>query len=74
MSKSKIFSLIFVFLTTILTTANAQAESADFMRSIGKIYAVVAVIVLIFIGLLLFLIYLERKVTRIEKQINNNNG
>ena len=72
MSKLKIFSLLFVFLTTILTSAHAQVESVDFMRSIGKIYAVVAVIVLIFIGILLFLIYLERKVTRIENQLNNN--
>ena len=72
MFKLKIFSLLFVFLTTILTTAHAQAESVDFMRSIGKIYAVVAVIVLIFIGILLFLIYLERKVSRIENQFKNN--
>jgi len=72
MSKLKIFSLLFVFLTTILTSAHAQVESVDFMRSIGKIYAVVAVIVLIFIGILLFLIYLERKVSRIENQLNNN--
>ena len=72
MSKLKIFSLLFVFLTTILTSAHAQVESVDFMRSIGKIYAVVAVIVLIFIGILLFLIYLERKVSRIENQFKNN--
>ena len=42
------------------------------MRSIGKIYVVVAVIVVAFIGIVLFLIYLDRKVTKLENQINRN--
>ena len=71
MSKFKIFSLLCLLLTTVLDTASAQTNNADFMRSIGKIYAVVAVIVLIFIGIILFLIYLERKLSRMEDQIIN---
>ncbi|MCB9288728.1 MAG: CcmD family protein [Lewinellaceae bacterium] len=50
----------------------AQAEEADFMRSTGKIYVVAAVIVAIFIGIVLFLIYLDRKLTKLENQINDN--
>lgn len=42
------------------------------MRSTGKIYVVVAVIVTIFIGIVLFLIYLDRKLTKLENQINDN--
>lgn len=49
-----------------------QGEEADFMRSTGKIYVVVAVIVTIFIGIVLFLIYLDRKLTKLENQINDN--
>ena len=49
----------------------AQTKSADFMQSIGKIYAVVAVIVLIFLGIIAFLIYLERRISRMENQIIN---
>ena len=47
----------------------AQADNNDFMRSIGKIYVVVAVIVMVFIGVVLFLFYLDRKLTKIENQI-----
>ena len=46
----------------------AQAESPDFFRSIGKIYVVVAVIAAIFIGIVIFLIYLERRISKLENQ------
>ena len=55
-----------------LTALSAQAGSSDFMRSMGKIYVVVAVIVAIFIGIVLFLIYLDRKLTKLENQINEH--
>ena len=42
------------------------------MRSIGKIYVVVAVIIAIFVGIVLFLIYLDRKLTKLEDQINEH--
>ena len=74
MTKFKIFSLLCLLLTTGLNTATAQSTDVDFMRSIGKIYAVVAVIVLIFIGIVFFLIYLERKLSRLENQIINRKG
>ncbi len=49
----------------------AQGEqSADFMRSIGKIYVVVGVIVATFLGIVAYLIYLDRKLTNIENQIS----
>lgn len=47
----------------------AQTGSPDFMRSVGKIYVVVAVIVTVFIGIVLFLIYLDRRLTKLENQI-----
>jgi len=51
----------------------AQAGSgADFMRSMGKMYVVVAVIVAIFVGILIFLIYLDRKIKKLENQIKHN--
>jgi len=42
------------------------------MRSIGKIYVVVAVILAIFAGIIIFLIYLDRKISRLEKQFEEN--
>jgi CcmD family protein len=45
---------------------------ADEMRSNGKIYVVVAVLVTIFIGILLYLIRLDRKITKLEKETKLN--
>ena len=59
-------------LLSIITTANAQTENPDFMRSTGKIYVVIAVLCVIFIGIVLFLINLDRKITRLENEVKNN--
>ncbi len=56
----------------LFTPSWSWAQDSDFFRSIGKIYVVVAVIVAIFIGLVLFLIYLDRRLTKLENQINDN--
>lgn len=67
--------LIFVLLAVQFLAVNslfAQANEADFMRSLGKIYVVVAVILAIFTCIVLFLIYLDRKLTRLENQIKEN--
>ncbi len=54
---------------SVLSSLTAQSESSDFFRSIGKIYVVVAVIVAIFLGIVLFMLYLDRKLTKLENQI-----
>ena len=52
--------------------AIAQADtSPDFMRSIGKIYVVAAVCLIILLTILLYLIALDRKITRLEKRQKN---
>jgi CcmD family protein len=62
----------FLFTALILISTNtllsAQAGE-DFMRSTGKIYVVVAVIVAIFIGIIAFIMYLDKKLTKLENQI-----
>ena len=50
----------------------AQSENPDFLRSIGKIYVVVLVIAVIFLALVSFLIYLDRRLTKLENQINEH--
>ncbi|MBO2011809.1 CcmD family protein [Siccationidurans soli] len=44
---------------------------ADDLRASGKIYVVVAVVAIIVVGLLGYLINLDRKVSRLEKEIKN---
>jgi len=65
----KIVSIILVFQLLIVQSLNAQTSNPDFMHSIGKVYVVVAVLAAIFIGIIIFLFYLERKLTRLESQI-----
>ena len=42
--------------------------STDFMRSNGKIYVVIAVAAIIITGLFLYLLNLERKIKKLEKE------
>lgn len=46
-----------------------EIEMADELRSSGKIYVVVGVISIIFIGLAIYLFRIDRKISKIEKEI-----
>ncbi len=45
-----------------------RPEMADVMRSNGKIYVVVAIVLLIFLGIVFYLIRIDRKVTDLENR------
>ena len=63
------------FLSLLLLTSNyvLLAQSLDnTMRSNGKIYVVVAVLVTIFIGIILYLSRLDRKISKLEKKTKIN--
>lgn len=64
-------ALIFVQLF-LINTLSAADGGGDFLRSIGKIYVVVLVIAVIFIGLVFFLISLDKRLTNLENQINDH--
>jgi Tfp pilus assembly protein PilO len=49
-----------------------EVEMADTMRSEGKIYVVVAILTVILVGLIGYLIILDRKVSRLEKKLDEN--
>lgn len=67
----KIFTSIILTIITIVLyaqdTVEKKTEMADLMRSNGRIYVVVAVILTILIGLVLYLLRLDRKISKIEK-------
>lgn len=46
-----------------------NAGGNDFFSNIGKIYVTVGVLLILFAGMIGFLIYLERKVARLEQDI-----
>jgi len=64
----KLLLSVLLFCSTITLFAQEKVEMADGMRSNGKIYVVVAVLAVILAGLFLFLISIDRKVTRLEKE------
>lgn len=70
--KNKIFlTLVSLLLSVILfaQTGSQQTETmADTMRSNGKIYVVVAVILTILFGLIAYLIRLDKKISLIERE------
>ncbi|MBI2282276.1 MAG: CcmD family protein [Bacteroidetes bacterium] len=47
--------------------AVATTDNAGLMRSNGRIYVVVAVVVTILLGLFAYVFSLDRKITRLEK-------
>lgn len=49
-----------------------QVDMADSMRSNGKIYVVVGVLIIILFGLFAYLISIDRKVNRMEKSIEKS--
>lgn len=61
-------SLLFFLCANVLL---AQGSESDFFRNIGKMYVVVAIIVATFIGIVLFLIYMERKVSKLERELKD---
>ena len=50
---------------------NNTVEMADTMRSNGKIYVVVGVVMIIFVGIILYMVNTERKVSKLEKEFLN---
>ncbi len=73
--KSKIlFTLFFLCINmlAIAQTPSSDVEMADIMRSNGKIYIVVAIVAVIFAGIIIYLISLDSKISKIEKRINSS--
>lgn len=66
--KSLLF-LLFNFLSVIMF-AQSGVEMADELRSSGKIFVVVAVLSIIFIGIIVFLFLTERKISKLERKIS----
>ena len=62
---------ILSFFTLLLSTAlfSQELEMADQMRSEGKIYVVVGVLLIILIGLLLYLVSIDKKLGKLEKEV-----
>jgi CcmD family protein len=62
--------LLFFILFAIHSNSFAQnVEMADGLRSSGKIYVVVGVICIIFIGIVAYLINLDNKLSKLKQEV-----
>ncbi|MBV8391423.1 MAG: CcmD family protein [Mucilaginibacter sp.] len=66
----KLFILLCVILFNITAFAqqSSNVEMADTLRSSGKIYVVIGVICIVFIGLAIYLFSIDRRLKKIEKE------
>ena len=82
MKSKNIFSLICITLLTLLVntvsfaqdtlaTAAPKVEMATKFYGEGKIYIVIAVLVIIFTGIVLYLINLDKKISKLEQEKTN---
>jgi hypothetical protein len=64
--------IILLFVTTIVSidifAQQNDVKMADTMRSNGRIYVVVAVVLTILIGLILYIVRLDRNIRKLEKE------
>ncbi|MBK8607464.1 MAG: CcmD family protein [Chitinophagaceae bacterium] len=61
--------LVFMLLSTLATFAQEkEVDMADTMRSNGRIYVVVAVMLTILFGLILYIVRLDKKISKLEKE------
>ncbi len=58
----------FFILLMAVSAVQAQTEMADAMRTNGKIYVVVVVLATIFAGIFAYLVYIDRKISKLEKE------
>ncbi len=70
--KSTLFTIIFSLLAVYGHAQESAVDMADTMRSNGKIYVVLGVVLILVVGLLGYVIYLDRKLTVLEKKNNYN--
>jgi uncharacterized protein (DUF983 family) len=72
----RLLSLLLLFISFVASaqeSVESQPQMADKFRDDGKIYVVITVISIIFISIVVFLIALERKVKKLEQQIETKN-
>lgn len=67
---NKFLGVVLLLLLSTATFSQSEVEMADTMRSNGKIYVIVAIILIVLTGLVLYLFLLDRKISRIERELD----
>lgn len=64
----QLFLTLFVLLIMVVAHAQENSTPTDAMRAGGKIYVVLAVALTVLVGLILYVVRLDRKISKLEKQ------
>ncbi|MBD3750664.1 MAG: CcmD family protein [Sphingobacteriales bacterium] len=64
----KLVSLFCLFIISVTAFAQDKVEMADELRSSGKIYVVVAVMLLLFTAFIVYLFTIDKRIKKIEKE------
>ena len=67
--KSFLSLLVLLFFTISTFGQSQEVRMADGMRAEGKIYVVVAIVLLILSGLIGYLFFLDKKVSKLENRL-----
>ena len=73
MKMKSLFTIAFLLTNIFAFAQNTDAEMADQFRADGKIYVVVAIILVILVGLFIYLFLMDKKIGKIEKQVGQKN-
>jgi CcmD family protein len=68
MKKISLLSLLLLGYVAAFAQQAQSVDMADALRSSGKIYVVIATIVIIFVGLAIYLFSIDRRLKKIEKE------
>lgn len=67
MKKQTLTTLLLLLMAIVANAQETAPEMADMLRSNGKIYVVVFVLATIFAGIFVYLIRLDHKISKLEK-------
>jgi len=68
MKKLTFLLLLLLSFTSVFAQSNGPVTMDDALQSNGKIYVVVSIIAIIFVGLALYLFSIDRRLKKIEKE------
>jgi CcmD family protein len=66
------FLLTMLFAMSNIQAQNFETAMADQFRADGKIYVVIAVMAIVFVGITIYLFTIDRKISKLEKSLKDN--
>ena len=69
--KTGMLFVLLILSANAFSQSNYQVEMAEGLYQSGKIYVVVTILSVIFIGIVAYLIVLDRKISKLEKEIKD---